>query len=180
MCGMCNCCPVIVPNDSCGAKACCYKSCPLSPDPPVFEIQGKFCFMKLVCRLTIPFLQHPRPPQPIPPLRHPRCFSCTWLIQAALFMSHKWCHCVIFFFFFFQRLLTRSIPSAPPDAWEQVKIIRQCFHSISNENLREHSVSNCVSDCSVWLGCFRYRNMPQEFRSHHHKKFRTFNFSIAF
>lgn len=95
-------------------------------------------------------------------------------------MSHKWCHCVIFYFFFPQRLLTRSLPSAPPDAWEQVKMIRQCFHSISNENLIEHSVSNCVSDCSVWLWYFGYCNMPQEFRSHCHKNFRPFCFSVAF
>lgn len=107
-----------------------------SPLTRVFEI--------LLYEVSVPTDQTISPaPLPIPPLRHPRCFSCTWLIQAALFMSHKWCHCVTFFFFF-QRLLTRSIPSGPPDAWEQVKIIRQCFHSISSENLIEHSFQLCV------------------------------------
>lgn len=98
MCGMCNCCPVIVPNDSCGAKACCYKSCPLSSDPRLWN-SGKILLYEVSVPTDNTISPAPRPPQPIPPLRHPRYFSCTWLIQAALFMSHKWCHCVIFFFF---------------------------------------------------------------------------------
>lgn len=64
-----------------------------SPLTRVFEI--------LLYEVSVPTDQTISPaPLPIPPLRHPRCFSCTWLIQAPLFMSHKWCHCVTFFFFF--------------------------------------------------------------------------------
>lgn len=183
MCGLCNCCLLSVPNDSTGATACCYKSLLLFSDPHLWNSGEILPYgVSVLTDNAVSLVARPSPA--LPPsetssmlLMHlagsSGLFYLSWMPIAAV--------CFLFFYllFFPQRLLTRSIPSAAPDARKQVKMIRQCFHSISNENLKR-GVSNCVSDCSVWLGYFPYRDVPEEFRSHHHKNKHTFYFSIAF
>lgn len=104
---------------------------------------------------TLPALPHP-PSE----TSWPRCFSCTRLIQAALFTSHKWCHHIMSIS---SKGRLRAVFLQGLQMLEnRLKLIRPCSFFIWKESLIERRVSASVSSCSVWLERFRFHHTPEE------------------